>query len=277
MWAYEKRLQYPVKITKTCPKTAQLIISQYGGPDGELSASMRYLAQRYSMPVKEVGGLLTDIGTEELAHMEIICAMVYQLTKHLTVEQAQEAGFDAYYIDHTAALWPQAAAGVPFTALEFQSKGDAIADLTEDLAAEQKARTVYDNLLRMITDPEVREPLKFLRTREIVHFQRFGEALEKTKDKLDPKNFYYFNPEFDKEMKDKSKFNPCTISGKGTACSVHLMLAGGPFFSTAEDGRLYPARQPVRDHLEHEIAWIMEPLQLWIRFDRRAYRFMIKY
>ena len=108
MWAYEKRLQYPVKITKTCPKTAQLIISQYGGPDGELSASMRYLAQRYSMPVKEVGGLLTDIGTEELAHMEIICAMVYQLTKHLTVEQAQEAGFDAYYIDHTAALWPQA-------------------------------------------------------------------------------------------------------------------------------------------------------------------------
>ena len=150
MWAYEKRLQYPVKITKTCPKTAQLIISQYGGPDGELSASMRYLAQRYSMPVKEVGGLLTDIGTEELAHMEIICAMVYQLTKHLTVEQAQEAGFDAYYIDHTAALWPQAAAGVPFTALEFQSKGDAIADLTEDLAAEQKARTVYDNLLRMI-------------------------------------------------------------------------------------------------------------------------------
>ena len=203
MWTYEKRLQFPVKITKTCPKTAQLIISQYGGPDGELSASMRYLAQRYTMPVKTVGGLLTDIGTEELAHMEIICAMVYQLTRDLTVEQAQAAGFDAYYIDHTKGLWPQAAAGVPFTALEFQSKGDAIADLTEDLAAEQKARVVYDNLLRMITDPEVREPLKFLRTREIVHFQRFGEALERTKERLDSNNYYYFNPQFDKKFLQK--------------------------------------------------------------------------
>ncbi len=200
MWIYEKRLQYPVKITKTCPKTAQLIISQYGGPDGELSASMRYLAQRYTMPVKSVGGLLTDIGTEELAHMEIICAMVYQLTKDLTVEEAKAAGFDAYYIDHTAGLWPQAASALPFSSVEFQSKGDAITDLTEDLAAEQKARTVYDNLLRMITDPEVREPLKFLRAREIVHFQRFGEALEQTKEKMDGKNFYYINPEFDRKM-----------------------------------------------------------------------------
>lgn len=200
MWCYEKRLQFPVKINKTCPKTAQLIISQYGGPDGELSASMRYLAQRYSMPVKKVGGLLTDIGTEEINHMEIICAMVYQLTKNLTPEQAKTAGFDAYYIDHTAGLWPQAAAGVPFTSLEFQSKGDAMTDLFEDLAAEQKARTVYENLLRVIDEPDVREPLKFLRAREIVHFQRFGEALEMTKQKLDSKNFYYFNPEFDKEM-----------------------------------------------------------------------------
>lgn len=200
MWAYEKRLQYPVKIKKTCPKTAQLIISQYGGPDGELSASMRYLAQRYSMPVKKVGGLLTDIGTEEINHMEIICAMIYQLTKDLTPEQAKTAGFDAYYIDHTAGLWPQAAAGVPFTALEFQSKGDTFADLYEDLAAEQKARTVYENLLRVIEDPDVRAPLKFLRAREIVHFQRFGEAIEMTKEKLDGKNFYYFNPEFDKTM-----------------------------------------------------------------------------
>ncbi len=200
MWSYEKRLQYPVKIKKTCPKTAQLIISQYGGPDGELSASMRYLAQRYSMPVKKVGGLMTDIGTEEINHMEIICAMVYQLTKDLTPEQAKTAGFDAYYIDHTTGLWPQAAAGVPFTALEFQSKGDAMADLYEDLAAEQKARTVYENLLRVIDDPDVRAPLKFLRAREIVHFQRFGEALEMTKSQLDSKNFYYFNPEFDKQM-----------------------------------------------------------------------------
>lgn len=200
MWIYEKRLQYPVKISKTCPKTAKLIISQYGGPDGELSASMRYLAQRYTMPVKSVGGLLTDIGTEELGHMEIICSMVYQLTKNLTAEEAKAEGFDAYYIDHTTGLWPQAAAGLPFSAVEFQSKGDAVTDLTEDLAAEQKARTVYDNLLRMIKDPEVRDPLKFLRTREIVHFQRFGEALEKTKEKLDSRNFYYFNPEFDKQF-----------------------------------------------------------------------------
>ena len=161
---------------------------------------MRYLAQRYSMPVKSVGGLLTDIGTEELGHMEMICAMVYQLTKDLPMKEIKESGFDAYYIDHTTGLWPQAAAGLPFSAIEFQSKGDAITDLTENLAAEQKARTVYDNLLRAITDPEIREPLKFLRAREIVHFQRFGEALEKTKETLDAKNFYYFNPEYDKAM-----------------------------------------------------------------------------
>lgn len=200
MWTYEKRLQYPVKIKKTCPKTAQYIISQYGGPDGELAASLRYLSQRYTMPCKEVGGLLTDIGTEELAHMEIICAIVFQLTKDLSIEEAKTAGFDAYYIDHTTALWPQAAAGVPFTAKEFQSKGDAITDLTEDLAAEQKARTTYDNILRFVDDPDVRDPIRFLRAREVVHFQRFGEALENTKRKLDSRNFYYFNPEFDKQF-----------------------------------------------------------------------------
>ena len=197
MWNYEKRLQYPVKITQTNPKLAQVIISQFGGPDGELAASMRYLSQRYTMPYREVTGTLTDIGTEELAHMEMICAMVYQLTKNLTPEQAKAEGFDAYYIDHTTGLWPQAAAGLPFSAVEFQSKGDAIADLTENLAAEQKARVVYENLLRVIREPDVREPLKFLRAREIVHFQRFGEALERTKEKLDARNFYYFNPEFD--------------------------------------------------------------------------------
>ncbi len=200
MWNYEKRLQFPVNIKETCPKTASLIISQFGGPDGELSASMRYLSQRYSMPCKEVGGLLTDIGTEELGHLEMICAIIYQLTKNLSVEQAKTAGFDAYYIDHTTALWPAAAAGVPFNACEFQSKGDAIADLVEDLAAEQKARTVYDNLIRIIPNPDVREPLKFLREREVVHFQRFGEALEKIKLTLNPKNFYYYNPEFDKQF-----------------------------------------------------------------------------
>lgn len=132
--------------------------------------------------------------------MEMICAMVYQLTKNVTIEEAKTAGFDAYYIDHTAALWPQAAGGIPFNACEFQSKGDAITDLTEDLAAEQKARTTYDNLIRMIDNPEVREPLKFLRAREIVHFQRFGEALENLKDRLDSRNFYYFNAEFDKQF-----------------------------------------------------------------------------
>lgn len=143
MWNYEKRLQFPVNIKKTDPKTAQFIMSQYGGPDGELAASLRYLSQRYTMPDKAVGGLLTDIGTEELAHMEIICAIVYQLTKNLSIEEARAAGFDAYYIDHTGGIWPAAAAGIPFTSLEFQSKGDAITDLFEDLAAEQKARSTY--------------------------------------------------------------------------------------------------------------------------------------
>ena len=149
---------------------------------------------------QEIGGLWTDIGTEELAHLEIICSIIFQLTKNLTTEQAKTAGFDAYYVDHTTALWPSAAAGVPFNACEFQSKGDAITDLHEDLAAEQKARTTYENLIRIIDDPDVREPLKFLREREVVHYHRFGEALEKMKSPLDEKNFYYFNAEFDKQF-----------------------------------------------------------------------------
>jgi spore coat protein JC len=198
MWNYEKRLQFPLNIKTTCTRTASLIISQFGGPDGEMGASMRYLSQRYTMPCKEVAGLLTDIGTEELGHMEMICAMIYQLTKNLTIEDAKAQGFDKYYVDHTAAVWPMAAGGVPFNACEFQSKGDAITDLHEDLAAEQKARTTYDNLLRIIDLPEVKEPLRFLREREVVHFQRFGEALEKTKDKLNQHNYYFSNPEFDK-------------------------------------------------------------------------------
>ena len=200
MWRYEKRLQYPVKITQPNPKIAQFIMSQYGGPDGEIGASMRYLSQRYTMPYAEGKGLLTDIGTEELAHMEIVAAIVCQLTKNLTPDQIEESGFGPYYIDHTTGIWPQAAGGVPFNACEFQVKGDAITDLTEDLAAEQKARTTYDNLLRVITDPDVKAPLRFLRAREIVHFQRFGEALEQLKDSLDRKNYYYFNPEFVKQF-----------------------------------------------------------------------------
>ena len=199
MWNYEKRLQYPVKITQTNPKIAQIILTQFGGPDGELAASMRYLAQRYTMPYKEVTGILTDIGTEELAHLEIICAIVHQLTRNLTPEQIEKSGFDKYYVDHTLALWPQAASGTPWSATTFQSKGDPITDLHEDMAAEQKARTTYDNILRVVRDdPDVCEPIKFLRAREVVHFQRFGEALRIVQDKLDSQNFYQFNPEFDK-------------------------------------------------------------------------------
>lgn len=198
MWNYEKRLQFPINITQTNPKIAQVIISQYGGPDGELAASMRYLAQRYTMPFNAAMGVLTDIGTEELAHFEMICTMVYQLTKGLSPEEIKEAGFDKYYVDHTLALWPQAAGGIPFNACEFQSKGDAITDLTEDMAAEQKARTTYDNILRLVKDSEIAEPIKFLRAREIVHFQRFGETLRILQDNLDSKNFYACNPEFDK-------------------------------------------------------------------------------
>ena len=136
MWIYEKRLQYPVNITKTNARIAQVIISQFGGPDGELAASQRYLSQRYTMPYDECKGLLTDIGTEELGHMEMICAIIYQLTKDLSVDEIKASGFDKYYIDHTTALWPQAAGGIPFNACEFQSKGDVITDLVEDMAAD---------------------------------------------------------------------------------------------------------------------------------------------
>lgn len=197
MWNYEKRLQFPVKIKKTDAKIAKVIITQFGGPDGELSASMRYIAQRYAMPYPEIAGLLTDIGTEELAHMEMISAIVHQLTRDLTIEQIKEQGFAEYYVDHTVGIWPMAASGEAFTSKFFQSKGDPITDLTEDLAAEQKARTTYDNILRLVKDPEICEPIKFLRAREIVHFQRFGEALRRVQDRLDSKNFYAFNPAFD--------------------------------------------------------------------------------
>ena len=197
MWTYEKRLQSPVKITQPNAKIAQVIMSQYGGPDGEMGASLRYLSQRYSMTNRKVAGLLTDIGTEELAHLEIVASIVRQLTKGLSAKQLEEAGFAPYYIDHTAAIWPQAAGGIPFNACEFQSNGDPITDLTEDLAAEQKARTTYDNILRLVKDPEVCDPIRFLREREIVHFQRFGEGLRMIQEDLDSKNFYAFNPDFD--------------------------------------------------------------------------------
>lgn len=197
MWKYEKRLQYPVHITQPNAKMASFIMSQYGGPDGEMGASMRYLSQRYSMNNKKVAGLLTDIGTEELAHLEIVASIIRQLTRGLSAKELEAAGFGPYYIDHTAGIWPQAAGGVPFNACEFQSKGDPITDLTEDLAAEQKARSTYDNILRLVKDHDVADPIKYLREREIVHFQRFGEGLRMVTDELDNKNYYAFNPSFD--------------------------------------------------------------------------------
>lgn len=198
MWKYQKLLEHPVNIKNPDPALAKLIITQLGGPDGELGASLRYLSQRYSAPCREVQGILTDIGTEELGHMEMISAIVFQLTRDLSEKEIREGGFDAYFVDHTTGIYPVAATGVPFSASIFQSTGDAIADLSEDLAAEQKARLTYDNLLRLIDDPDVREPIKFLREREIVHFQRFGEGLRMVQDMLDSKNFYAFNPSFDK-------------------------------------------------------------------------------
>lgn len=201
MWKYSKKLQYPINIKRTNPALAKVIISQYGGPDGELGASLRYLSQRYSMPYPELKAILTDIGTEELAHLEMVGAIVYQLTKNLSMEEIKKSGFDQYFVDHTTGIYPSSAAGVPFTAAYIQSKGDPITDLHENLAAEQKARTTYDNILRFCDDPDVKDAIKFLRQREVVHYQRFGEGLRILTDKLDSKNFYAFNPSFDKKCK----------------------------------------------------------------------------
>ena len=197
MFVYEKKLQYPVKIAATNPKLAAVITSQYGGPDGELGASMRYLSQRFSMPYPELKGLLTDIGTEELGHLEMVGTIVHQLTRSLSDEQIKTAGFDAYFVDHTAGVYPTAASGFPWSAAGIGVKGDVIADLTEDLAAEQKARVTYDNILRLSDDPDVNDVIKFLRAREIVHFQRFGEGLRLAREKMDQKNVYFVNPSFD--------------------------------------------------------------------------------
>ena len=198
MFMYEKRLQHPVNIKNPNPKLAKIIITQYGGPPREIGASLRYFSQRYAMPHPELRAILTDIGTEELSHLEMVGTIVYQLTRNLTPEQIQEAGFDTYFVDHTTGVYPIAASGTPFSASTFAVTGDTIADLHEDLSAEQKARMSYDNILRFADDPDVREPIKFLRAREIVHFQRFGEGLRILTDKLDSKNFYAFNPSFDK-------------------------------------------------------------------------------
>lgn len=197
MWTYDKKLQYPVRIKTPSAANAKVIISQLGGPDGELAASMRYLHQRYSMPYGEVVGILTDVGTEELAHLEIIAAILYQLTKGISVEEIKRAGYDTTFVDHTLGIYPAAASGVPFDMKYVGIKGDVIADLNEDLAAEQKARVTYDNILRLVDDPDVRDPIKYLREREIVHYQRFGDALRIAQDHLDSKNFYAYNPSFD--------------------------------------------------------------------------------
>ena len=197
MWNYEKRLQYPVRIKNPNPALAKAIISQLGGPDGELGAANRYLQQRYSMPYPEVVGILTDVGTEELAHVEMVSAILYQLTRGMTIDQIKEAGFDTYFVDHTAGIYPQAASGTPFQMGGIGIKGDVLADLHEDLAAEQKARVTYDNILRLADDPDVRDPIKFLRQRELVHYQRFGDALRAAQEKMDSKNFYAINPAFD--------------------------------------------------------------------------------
>ncbi len=197
MWVYEKKLQFPVKIKNPDAHAASVIISQLGGPDGELAASMRYLNQRYSMPYGEVIGILTDIGTEELAHLEIVGAILYQLTKGLPEDEIAKSPLAQYFVDHTAGIYPASAAGVPFDMKYVGIKGDTLADLNEDLAAEQKARVTYDNILRLVDDPDIKEPIKYLREREIVHYQRFGDAIRITQDNLDSKNFYAFNPSFD--------------------------------------------------------------------------------
>lgn len=197
MFVYEKKLQYPVKIKNTNPALAKFIISQYGGPDGELGASLRYLTQRYSMPYPELKGLLTDIGTEELGHLEMIGAIVHQLTRDMKPEEIKKAGLDAYFVDHTAGVYPTAASGFPWSAGSMEVKGDVLADLNEDLAAEQKARVTYDNILRLSDDPDVNNVIKYLREREIVHYQRFGEGLRLALDKQDSRNVYAINPSFD--------------------------------------------------------------------------------
>lgn len=201
MWTYEKKLQYPVNIKNPNPAYAKIIMDQYGGPDGELGASLRYLSQRYTMPCGELKGLLTDIGTEELAHFEMIGAMIYQLTRNLSCDEIKKQGFDAYFVTHTDGIYAAAASGVPWTASYIQTKGDPIADLHENLAAEQKARVTYDNILRLIDDPDVLDPIRFLREREIVHYQRFGEGMRVLTDSLDSKNYYLYNPSFDSKCK----------------------------------------------------------------------------
>lgn len=210
MFHYAKALEFPVKISRPNARLAKMIATQLGGPNGELGASMRYLNQRYAMPLREGAAVLNDIGTEELGHMEMIAALMTQLTKGLTTDQLEAQGFGDYFVDHTLGVYPVNASGVPFSVETLQSLGDAIADINEDLAAEQKARTTYDNILRLTDDPDVRQVIRFLREREIVHYQRFGETLRLLQDYLnryskDPANPYAWNPSFDTPPLKKSR------------------------------------------------------------------------
>lgn len=190
MWIYEKKLEHPVNIKCKDLRFAKVLVTQYGGPDGELSAAIRYLNQRYSMPIPKAKGLLTDIGTEELAHVEIICAMLYQLTKDATPEEMKKAGLDPHYAQHDNGLFPTDASGVPWTAAYIQTLGDPVTDIHEDMAAEQKARSTYEHLIDLTDDPDVIEPLKFLWAREVVHYQRFGEVLQDIYRFVDSKKYF---------------------------------------------------------------------------------------
>ena len=190
MWYYVKTLQHPVNLKSKDLRMAQLLISQYGGPDGELSAALRYLNQRYSMPTNKSKGLLTDIGTEEMAHVEMIATMANQLMENASIDEIKAAGLDGHYVDHGKALFYTDATGNPWTATYIQAKGDVIADLHEDMGAEQKARATYEWLINLTDDPDIKEILVLLREREVVHYQRFGEALMDVQDNVKPMNLY---------------------------------------------------------------------------------------
>ena len=191
MWTYNKVLEYPVNIKNSNGRLAKYIITQYGGPDGEIGASLRYLSQRFDMPDQKAKAILNDIGTEELAHLELVGTIVHQLTKNLSIDEIKKYGLGGYYTEHGLDVYPQSAGAVPFNANAFACKGDPIANLQEDLAAEQKARATYEKLIDLCSDdPDVIDPLLFLREREVVHFQRFGEALRGVQDRLAEKRYY---------------------------------------------------------------------------------------
>lgn len=190
MWFYEKKLQYPVNIKNKDLRMAKYLVTQYGGPDGELGAALRYLNQRYTMPNEKGKAILTDIGTEELAHVEMIQTMIYQLIKDATPKEMEAAGLGSHYVQHGNALFPTDANGIPFTSAYFQAHGDPIADLHEDMAAEQKARATYENLINMTDDPDLIDPLRYLRQREVIHFQRFGEVLDDVQFNKGIKKYY---------------------------------------------------------------------------------------